>query len=56
MKDIDAKINKTQHDKSSLEEKKSDNSNKMMGPEKYQNIQNMTTKVINMIIPAKNLQ
>jgi len=35
LKDIETKINKTQNDKSNLEEKKSDNSNKMMNPEKY---------------------
>jgi|688.fasta_scaffold246409_2 hypothetical protein len=52
-KEIDAKINKTLNDKSNLEEKKSDNSNKMMNPEKYDQIKEKVKKITNMIIPSK---
>ena len=55
LKDIESKINKTQNDKSNLEEKKSDNSNKMMNPEKYQQIFERLNKITNMIIPPKNM-
>ena len=55
LKDIETKINKTQNDKSNLEEKKSDNSNKMMNPEKYQQIFERLNKITNMIIPPKNM-
>lgn len=55
LKDIETKIDKTQNDKSNLEEKKSDNSNKMMNPEKYVEINDKIKKITVMIIPPKNM-